>query len=332
MRAEGYWTWWNQYGSESVVTCIQRVKAAGVAGVIVKHGFSSVVAAFGNAGIPWATERYTYPDQPRSEAEWLAADIANGAQFAVINAEKEWESLPAGPMTQLVNRFRELQPHAELYASVDTRGNRTHLPYQQVLGANIAGWMPMVYPLAFYPHRPAGHVSQSFQDCLDGKSFQGKPVLPTIQTYGNIGAGAVQQEMAEIVQRGLPGCQAYTVGHATVAEWQAFHAGIPEEDEMTPEQEELLDEANNRSKWNLGVNKVQHEQIEVLQVGLMRTAVMVVEHLAAHGDGVLSDMLEVQVELERLGEQLAQLDNLPKDVDVLKAKLEAIAAAAGGES
>lgn len=244
MRAEGFWAWWNQYGHESIEMCVQRVKAAGLAGVIVKYGYPQIHTAFAEAGIPWATERYTYPYQPTVEATWLAEDVARGAQFAVINAEKEWENQPAGPMQQLIDRFRELQPHAELYASVDTRGNRTNLPYQQVLGENIVAWMPMVYPLAFYKHRPMGYVASAFRDCLDGKSFQGKPVLPTIQTYHDIGVGAVEQEMAEVAQRGLPGCQAYTVGHATGAEWQAFSDAIPEEDEMTPEEKAKLNEAH----------------------------------------------------------------------------------------
>ncbi len=39
MRSEGYWTWWNQYGHESIEMCVQRVKAAGLAGVIVKYGY-----------------------------------------------------------------------------------------------------------------------------------------------------------------------------------------------------------------------------------------------------------------------------------------------------
>lgn len=332
MKAAGYWTWWNQYGHEFIEMCVQRVKAAGLAGVIVKYGHSQIHQAFADAGIPWATERYVYPYQPTVEAAWLAEDIVRGAQFAVINAEVEWENQPAGPMQQLIDHFQELQPHAELYASVDTRGNHTDLPYQRVLGANIAAWMPMVYPLAFYPQRPMGYVNQSFRDCLDGgKNFQDKLVLPTIQTYGNIGAAAVEQEMAEVAGRELPGCQAYTVGHATGVEWQAFSAGIPKEDEMTPEQEEILKAVDNRSKWNLGVNKVQHEQIKMLQQGLMRTAVMVVKHLNAHGDGAPSDpdLLAVQVELERLGTQLEQLDNLPKDIDALTAKLQAIHDATG---
>jgi hypothetical protein len=256
--------------------CVQRVKAAGLAGVIVKYGYPQIHQAFADAGILWATERYTYPYQPTVEAAWLAEDVARGAQFAVINAEKEWESLPAGPMQQLIDRFQELQPHTELYASVDTRGNRTNLPYQRVLGANIAAWLPMIYPLAFYPGKPMGYVASSFRDCLDGgKSFQGKPVLPTIQTYGNIGAGAVEQEMAEIRGRGLPGCQAYTVGHATGVEWQAFSNGIPKEDEMTPAElarlkaveDQLKDttkdalEGRNRSALNQAALEIFRDQL-----------------------------------------------------------------------
>jgi hypothetical protein len=44
-------------------------------------------------------------------------------------------------------------------------------------------------------------------------------VLPTIQTYGGVGPTAVGEQIAEVRRRGLPGCQAYTIAHATDAEW-----------------------------------------------------------------------------------------------------------------
>lgn len=236
VAAAGFWAWWNQYGNVPLDVCVRRAKDAGI-GVIVKSGYINEQRAFANAGVPWATERYVYPANPPNEAERLAGDIDRGARFAVINAEVEWETKSRSPMEALVRRFRALQPTAELYASTDTRGDRTRLPYQQVLGENIAGWMPMVYPKAFFPGR-ADMVQRAFRASLDGKEFRGKPVLPTIQTYQGIGAVAVSAQLEEIRRRALDGCQAYTIAHATDAEWAAFIAGKDYEEEedmgMTP--------------------------------------------------------------------------------------------------
>jgi hypothetical protein len=171
-------------------------------------------AAFSAAGVAWATERYVYPDQPEVEAGRLADNVREGARFAVINAEVEWEAQGPEPMRRLVAEFRRHQPTSELYASVDTRGSRMDLPYQRVLADHVAGWMPMVYPMTFQQS-----VRDAFAASLDGKDFAGKPVLPTIQTYDVIGARAVAEQIAEVHRRGLPGYQAYTMAHATNPEW-----------------------------------------------------------------------------------------------------------------
>jgi hypothetical protein len=123
-------------------------------------------------------------------------------------------------MERLVREFRRLQPRAELYASVDTRGNRLSLPYQRVLAEHVVGWMPMVYPAMFRPQRPAGFVRQAFADCLDGKDFRGKPVLPTLQAFNRIGAVALRGEIDQTTDRGLSGYQLYTIAHATDEEWE----------------------------------------------------------------------------------------------------------------
>ena len=212
--AEGRWAWWNQYGSAPLDVCVRRAREARLDGVIVKWGFPAAREAFAQAGIPWATERYVYPDQPEVEARRLAEDIAAGAIFAVVNAEAEWEPLGPEPMRGLVSEFRRLQPRAELYACVDTRGGRTALPYQRVLADHIAGWMPMVYPGAF-----GQPVREAFASALDHATFGGKPVLPAIQTYGGVGPAIVTEEIEEVRRRGLRGYQAYTIAHASDAEW-----------------------------------------------------------------------------------------------------------------
>jgi len=226
--AEGRWAWWNQYGSVPLATCVRRAQEARLRGVIVKQGYPEARDAFARAGVAWAVERYAYPDQPEAEARRLADEIARGARFAVIDAEAEWESASGGgpePMQRLIAEFRRLQPNAELYGCVDTRGGRTALPYQRVLAKHVAGWMPMVYPKAFNQS-----VRAAFAAALDGVAFAA-PVMPAIQTYGAVGPALVAEQIAEVRRRGLAGYQAYTIAHATDEEWAAI-ARAAEEDNM----------------------------------------------------------------------------------------------------
>src|SRR3990167_3467599 len=54
VKASGYWTWWNQYGSAPIETCIQRVKqlgAQGGGGVITKAGYWTEFEMFKAAGV-----------------------------------------------------------------------------------------------------------------------------------------------------------------------------------------------------------------------------------------------------------------------------------------
>jgi hypothetical protein len=217
--AAGRWAWWNQYGSVPVATCVRRALDARLDGVIMKWGYAEPREAFARAGIAWATERYVYPDQPEAEARRLAADLARGAAFAVINAEVEWEALGAEPMQRLVAELRRLRPEAELYACIETRGRRTELPYQRVLADHVAGWLPMVYPQA-----SGQSVPDAFAASLDVAALRATrlPVLPVIQTYGGVGAAFVRAQLDEVRRRGLAGYSAYTIAHATDAEWSVL--------------------------------------------------------------------------------------------------------------
>jgi hypothetical protein len=223
--AAGRWAWWNQYGSVPIATCVRRAQEALLRGVIVKQGYPAARDAFAQAGIDWAVERYVYPDEPEAEARLLAGEIARGARFAVIDAEAEWEPLGPEPMQRLVAEFRRLQPNAELYGCVDTRGGRTMLPYQQrVLAEHVAGWLPMVYPKAFNQS-----VGAAFAAALDSATFS-QPVFPAIQTYNQIGPAMVAEQIAEVRRRGLAGYQAYTIAHASDEEWAVIVRDV--EDEM----------------------------------------------------------------------------------------------------
>lgn len=225
MKAEGKWTWWNQYGNMSVQACIDRTVGSGLEGVIVKANYPHTIQRFKSAGVRVGAENYTYPERPETEGVALANAISAGCEFAVINAEAEWEgdTLAGSKMRRLIASFRDRHPDTELYASVDTRGGRINMPHQRVLGEHITGWMPMIYPLAFRDHRPPGYIQTAFGDCLDrGQDFQGKPVLPTLQTYDGIGPLDIDRMLAEVRRRGLKGYQAYTIGHATAAEWSVI--------------------------------------------------------------------------------------------------------------
>ncbi len=225
MKAEGKWAWFNQYGSQDVSLIVRRAKQ--VDGVIVKATLWPMFNALKAAGVRLGVERYTYPVQPLLEARLLSDGIDQGAEFAVINAEVEWEQagVQGGTaMETLIAEFQRLQPGVELYASTDTRRGRTAYPFQKVLGQHITAWMPMIYPKAFYPGQEAGYVGRSFYDSVGSdQDFQGKPVLPTIQTYNNIGAPAVERQVEEVRSSDdLLGVSAYTMGHATDREWEAF--------------------------------------------------------------------------------------------------------------
>jgi len=225
MKAAGRWAWINNYAVPNNTDLVARAKDTD--GVIVKWGMQNVRTILTGAGIPYAVEAYVKPDEP-AWGPRLADWATGGAAFVVINAEVEWEPTDGTVMESLLKSINRAAPNTELYASVDTRGNRLQLPYQKVLARYITGWMPMIYPLSFQ-QSPA----QAFVSCLHGKNFSGLPVLPTIQLYDHIGALAVTNQLHEVESRDLPGCQAYTLGHATAEEWAVF---TKKEDEVTKEE------------------------------------------------------------------------------------------------
>lgn len=232
MKAAGAWAWWNQYGSVPLDRCL--VRARQVAGIIVKAGHWAEFDAFKAVG-PVAVEYYVGWSGIGGPAAALVSDTAllnagldRGAEFAVINAEVEWESLlDESLMMQLITDIRAQHPGVELYASIDSRGGRMQTPALRALIRECTGVMPEVYPKAFRPAMPPGSVAAAFVDSVDHGDFQGKPVLPSLQTYDGIGAAAVTEQVAQCVRDRCIGWQAYTLAHATDEEWAAFVAGIP---------------------------------------------------------------------------------------------------------
>lgn len=210
--------WWNQYANVDPAYAIARARAARLDAVIVKAGYPRVRDALLNAGITVGTEIYAYPNTIERQAQQLRDDMAAGAAFIVLNCEHEWEPLDAAPMRALIAAI----PPVPMYACTDTRGARWDMPYQRELRARAHGFMPMIYPKAF-----GQSAARAFSAALDGRDFLGRSVVPAIQTYDNIGAAAVTDQIAQCTARGLAGYGAYTIGHATDAEWSAIIAHAP---------------------------------------------------------------------------------------------------------
>jgi hypothetical protein len=258
MKASGYGAWWNEYGDVPLSKCVERSRQLGPQGfVIVKWGYWNEFDAFVRAGTRVGVERYVYPHEARAEADHLAEGIQRGAEFAVINAEAEWENAAGGTaIAALVTRLQKQCPGVEMYASVDTRGNRFDMAFQRELATCVTGWMPEIYPEAFQQS-----VSAAFNASLAAKDFQGKAVLPTIQTYAGVGPQMVADQIAETKHRSFMGCQAYTIAHATDDEWAAFIAGIPDraddtqEDDCTMSVPWVRDDNTKKSYYIVGGKK-----------------------------------------------------------------------------
>jgi hypothetical protein len=103
-------------------------------------------------------------------------------------------------------------------------------PYQRAMADVCDGWMPMIYPGAF--QQP---TARAFAAALDGKDFAGKPVIPAIQTYNNIGAASVREQLRECERRDLAGFGAYTIGHATNSEWAEIEDTAPATNDARPD-------------------------------------------------------------------------------------------------
>lgn len=229
--------WWNHYGSLGPASVTARALAARLDCVIIKAGFSNVRNTLIDYGIPWATEIYAYPSRIDEQVALVKHDISAHATSVVINAEVEWEETDAPAMTELIRKLRGAGA-ATLYACTDTRGDRMAKPYQRVMAALCDGWMPMIYPGAFQQTTArafAASLDERMGTAPNGINFRGKPVIPAIQTYGGIGAASVTLQIAECERRRLAGFGAYTIGHATAAEWDAVAASAPVVEDKGPD-------------------------------------------------------------------------------------------------
>jgi hypothetical protein len=227
----GLGSWWNGLGpiDNDLPREVERAKAAALDYVVIKYGHPDVEQAFSGAGIRWGTERFVYANDPVGEATMLANAVDAGAAFAVINAEDgggfDASQAAGDAATALIDAFRARHADTPLYACIDTRGVRQTSPYEQVLLTRCDGLMPMVYPLDFYPSRPADYVHTGVSDALAPLlgTFVGGHVVkqhPVLQAYGGIGGNDILEEVRQAAPYAPASLSFYTIGHATDDEWQ----------------------------------------------------------------------------------------------------------------
>lgn len=145
-----------------------------------------------DAGLLLAAELYNIPGAWLAEADCLKWATDNGASSVVLNMEGPYEAEGSGAnVRRLCDRLRSSGVNW-IWACTDFRGERLSLPFHRALSEYVAGWMPMIYPKAFYPDTSFGDLQKAFdsayhswQRLKSGLAMPGRtrPVLPAIQAY-----------------------------------------------------------------------------------------------------------------------------------------------------
>lgn len=253
--------WLNQYAMPSEEFFLKRAKEVDY--IVIKYGAAFIPyerLCFQNE-IPWLAEvmgdRFAGDQtawlEPMTFATKLAAQANQpGCVGAVLNLEEAdggWHLDKAGLATRtLIQAFRQLAPGKALYASLDTRGHRPNDAYQQACAELCDGVMPMLYPEAF--GQAATQAILAVVTQLVREKWRGKPIIPTLQTYGPIEVASVQAmgNICNLMWRAgnCHGVNAYTLGHASMSQWDAFldstdwaDGNPPPRVGLTPEQQAL---------------------------------------------------------------------------------------------
>ncbi len=217
--------WVNQYAIPAPDLFMERAKEVDY--VIIKYGLGGIEKMAVEAGVPWLAEIYPYDNDPARYANLLAEQALHpGCVGMVVNFESgdgpgvaHWDG-DDGRRTRLflTTLIAGVGVGLPLYASLDTRDYRSTTPYQKELSRTCNGVMPMIYPKEFYQSVPV-----AFGAALTNEMkivWQGREIIPTIQTYNNIGAVGVGLSVEAAAK--FDGVTAYTLGHATPEEWAAF--------------------------------------------------------------------------------------------------------------
>lgn len=239
--------WLNQYAVPSDEFFLARAKEVDY--VVIKYGFQHFEKLCFRNEIPWLAELMA-EDFPGDQKAWLeplkyairlaAQAVQPGCVGAVLNLEEAdggWHLDRDGLATRtLIAEFRKYAPNMPLYASLDTRGNRPNYAYQQACAELCDGVMPMVYPQAFGQSATQALLA-TITPLVQGK-WRGKAIIPTLQTYGPIEVASVQAlgNICNLMNQAgyCAGVNAYTLGHASAGQWEAFLDSSDWADGLTP--------------------------------------------------------------------------------------------------
>lgn len=200
------WVWNLQ--TKPIEAVIEQAQAMQANALIVKAGYHQ--PAYSNnffrradfphnakkvrdAGLSLFAEVFNMPGTWQQEADCLRWTVLDhGATSVVLNVETPYETTDGRTLTLLAQRFNLPTP---VWASTDFRGNRLAAPYHKRLSDFVTGWMPMIYPRAFYPDSPFGDIQRAFDgtyhrwNALRGglaEPGRNAHIFPTIQTYGQL--------------------------------------------------------------------------------------------------------------------------------------------------
>lgn len=228
--------WVNQYAQPPSERFLARARQVDY--VIIKYGLQQYERLAHAHQVPWLAERMgesatgdqSGPSQAVRYGRELAAQAMQpGCVGAVINLEEAdggWHLDDGAATRRLIEAFRANAPGRPLFASLDTRGNRPRSPYQRVCAELCEGVMPMVYPQAF--GQPAAVAFAAAINPLMRDAWAGKEIHATYQAYGSADVPAQVAELSRLDIAGIiQGANAYTLGHATDAQWSAGLTYVP---------------------------------------------------------------------------------------------------------
>ncbi len=228
--------WLNQYAVPTLGEFAERSPHVDYLIIKATEVLEPFADRLGEIGKPWLAEIYPY----QSNAAGFGAELGRWMQKAacvggVLNFEDEdtegdWDSATAETVNAV---FAEVEARSALplYASLDTRGERPNDIYQLICCDRCVGVMPMVYPKQF--GQSVADAFASAITALMGMRWSDKLIVPTIQTFNEVGSGTVNAEC--LIAAKFDGYTAYTLGHATDDEWGAFAGGkLPHEQEPEP--------------------------------------------------------------------------------------------------
>ncbi len=132
---------------------VEKVKESNIKGVIIKshdgakqliNNFESLVSKFHDNGVKVGAWGYAYGDNTESEAEMAFQSLESGADWYIIDAEKEFKGKP-DKAKSLINSIRNLKPDAFIaFTSFDIPQYHTSFPYFE-FAKKCDLWMPQIF-------------------------------------------------------------------------------------------------------------------------------------------------------------------------------------------